>query len=152
MKMILIARDGLIERRQFSVDQQMMMAGVRFVRACRRYAHSVQSEMNCRIESDVRAVLEADEIGLCAGGRWRRAANRGLLSDCAAAIHQTNEQRDDCGGERPHCVPPRQVTLRQASSFARRALGRKTRSDPLLEAHRQRLTLPLPLILWEKFG
>ena len=44
MNMIVVRGDGLVERHQFGVDQQVMMAGERLVDAGRRHAHLLQAD------------------------------------------------------------------------------------------------------------
>ena len=46
VEMVLVIRDRLVERRQIRVDQEVVVAAVGSVGACRRDAHSVQPEMD----------------------------------------------------------------------------------------------------------
>ena len=76
MHMIGIVRNGFVERRQLSVDQQMMVTGIGFVRTGRRNAHSTQAEMYRRRRADDCAVLQVNEINLGPFRRRGRAARR----------------------------------------------------------------------------
>ena len=74
MQVVEVVGNGLVERRQVGVDQQMVVAGVHPVRAGRRDAHAAQPEMNDRLRRDGGAVLEADEIDRRSGRGGGRSA------------------------------------------------------------------------------
>src|SRR5262249_25414691 len=80
MQVVEVVGDGLIERRQVGIDQQVMMAGVRAVGAGRGDAHAAQAEMNDGFRRDGGTVPQADEIDRSPGRRSRRPAP--LLSGC----------------------------------------------------------------------
>src|ERR1700722_14172831 len=69
MKVVEIAGNGLVERRKFRIDDQMMMSGVRLVEARRSDAHVQQAEANDRRGRNIGAVSRIDEIDL---GIFRR--------------------------------------------------------------------------------
>ena len=83
VQMIEIVWNGLIERRQFGVDQQMMVTRVFAVRPSGSDAHVPETEMDPELALNGRAVLDIDEIdfgsrrrGREASGVWRRRRGR----------------------------------------------------------------------------
>src|SRR5437764_99666 len=60
--MVEVVGDWLIKRRQFSVDQQMVMSGILLVRASGRNTHALEAEMHGEFGRDGLAVLEVDEV------------------------------------------------------------------------------------------
>jgi hypothetical protein len=69
--MVEVARDRLVERRQFRIDQQMMVACVGLLDACRRHTHVDQAEANRRMLGNDRTIVQANEIDLCVSRRRR---------------------------------------------------------------------------------
>src|SRR5215467_13886818 len=63
----------LIQRRQFRIDQQMVMSGILSVGARGCYSHTAKPEMNDRLGRQRVAVLDVDEIY---GGSWRGRCGR----------------------------------------------------------------------------
>jgi hypothetical protein len=78
MNVVEIARDRLIERRQFGIDEKVMMTGVWLGYAGRGDLHVLDPETDLDLGGDRRAVLEVDEEypGIRSRGRLRR---NGLL-------------------------------------------------------------------------
>jgi len=80
MQVIGIVWDGLVEGRNFGVDEQMMMAGVRPVDASGCDAHIFQSEVDCGVLRHCVAIMETHEIDAGAGCRW-------CPLDCGSDMH-----------------------------------------------------------------
>ena len=77
MEMIEVIWDRLIERRQFGVDKQMMMAGIFAIGASGREAHVFQAEIYGEFRWQDRAFFDRiSEINLGAWRRLRRAARQ----------------------------------------------------------------------------
>lgn len=62
VQMVEVIRDGLVERRQLGIDQEVMMAGIGLLNARRRHAHVDQTKAQGRLLRHHRPVLQADEI------------------------------------------------------------------------------------------
>jgi len=76
MEMIVVSRNGLIERRQVRVDQKMMMTRIQLVGSRRSNPHAVQAEMDCGFGPNSGAVFQINEIHLGVRGRWGGSASR----------------------------------------------------------------------------
>src|SRR6202451_3619850 len=74
MQMLEVVRYLGVERRRRDVDHQGMMTRIRAIRACRRYPHSAQAEMDRRLGGQGVAVLQSDEVHGSSRGGWRRTA------------------------------------------------------------------------------
>jgi hypothetical protein len=84
-----VVRDRLIERRQFGIDDEMMVPGVGIGQPRRRDTHVDQSEMDRDVRRNLVAVLHADEIH----PRVRRAAVR-----CTGSATRTLILSENSGG------------------------------------------------------
>src|SRR6478735_832897 len=124
MNVVEIAWDRLIERRQWGVDEKVMMTGIRFGYSCRCDLHVVDSETDLDLGGDRRAVLEIDEI--YPGLRGRRISRRsGLRTGFASSIHgnyQKNNRAEAC--KSIHEPLPSYASMRLEAQQA----GRKLRS------------------------
>src|SRR5277367_1659041 len=70
MEVVRVIRYGLVQRREISVDQQVVMARVRAIRTGGRDAHTLQAEMDSELGLNDRSVLEIGKVNL--GARSRR--------------------------------------------------------------------------------
>lgn len=62
VQVIVVVRNGFIQRREIGVDQKVMMAGICALCPCRADAHVPQTEMDHRLRFERVAILHVDEI------------------------------------------------------------------------------------------
>src|SRR5436305_535883 len=86
MEMIEVVRDGFIERRELSVDQQVMMTRVLAIRTRRCNAHVAQPEIELQLCRHGRSILEIDKVDLGSGaGRSRTAGALRVRCRCSSS-------------------------------------------------------------------
>src|ERR1043165_3825531 len=100
MKVVEVIGDGLIQWRKRHINENMMMAGVFLVGACRRYAHPAQSEMDGRPRADRRAVFQVHEVNRGTRRRWRRTA--ALCESGDARERDTTDNKNELKGSGKH--------------------------------------------------
>ncbi len=83
VKVLEVVGNRLIQRRQRQIDDQMVVAGVRRLRAGRSHAHVAQAEGDLELLRHNRAVLEFHEVDFGPGRRGREIVR--ALSQCSAA-------------------------------------------------------------------
>ena len=73
VEVVAVVRDRLVQRRQVGVDQQVVVAGIGLVHACRRHAHVAQPEPHLEALGYHLAVVRPADIGIGVRGRGRVA-------------------------------------------------------------------------------
>src|SRR5664279_626860 len=100
--MVLVVRNWLVERGQIRIDQEMMMARIGLLRAGRRYAHTMQPEVNRRFWTDYRAVLEVDEFNFRPRRGGGRSSRLGGLRKRGGYEKKARNGRDRRPSRQPH--------------------------------------------------
>jgi len=85
VQMIEVVGNGLIERWQLGVDQQVVMSRIGAIRAGWCDPHLSQAKTNSHLWRNGLAVLEIDEVNRCPFRRGRWAAISSLLCKCDTA-------------------------------------------------------------------
>ena len=80
-----VVRNGLIERGQLGVDQQVMMTGIRAIGAGWCDPHLSQAKTDSHLWRNGLAVLEIDEVNRCPFRRGRWAVISSVLCKCHTA-------------------------------------------------------------------
>src|SRR6476646_876844 len=88
VQMIEVVRNGLIERGQLGVDQQVMMTGIRAIGAGWCDSHLSQAKTDSHLWRNGLAVLEIDEVNCCPfrRGRWAVISSVLCKSDTACPV------------------------------------------------------------------
>src|SRR5271166_1790024 len=92
VQMIEVTGDGLIERRQLGIDQEVVMAGIFSIGAGGRDVHVAQSEIERELRRHGCAVLEVDEIDFGSRSRARRPPGSLVLRRRDAAAHSADQR------------------------------------------------------------
>jgi hypothetical protein len=89
MQMIEVVGNGLIERRQLGVDQQVMMTGIRAIGAGWCDPHLSQAKADSHLWWNGLAVLEIDEVNRrpFRRGRWAAISSVLCKSDTACPVY-----------------------------------------------------------------
>ena len=85
VEVIEIVGNGLIERRQLRVDEQVVMTRIVMLQAGGRNSHAAQAEADGHLGRQLRAVREPDEMHPSSFWRGCRTAGSGLLRPAYAA-------------------------------------------------------------------
>jgi len=93
VEVIEIVGDGLVEGRQLSIDQQMVMTGIRTIQPGGCNPHLLQTETDSHFRWNGRAIIEMYEINSRAFRRRRRTASSPFLRKCGAACDGTDDQQ-----------------------------------------------------------
>ena len=99
MKVIKIVRDRLVERRQFGVDEQVMMPGVRLIEAGRRDTHIQQTKADNRVRRNIGAIGGEMEYTLASLGEGCRVPAAACGGAAACSTTFTLMRSDTSGGE-----------------------------------------------------
>ena len=89
VQVIEVVGNGLVERRQLGIDQQMVMARILALGPGRRNAHIAQAEGNLETCGNRRSILEIDEVDFRARTRWGGASG-------ACRLRHRNARRRRC--------------------------------------------------------
>jgi hypothetical protein len=92
VQVIEVVGDGLVERWQLGVDQQVMMTRIGALQAGRRDPHLVQAESDGDFCRNSGAILETNEINRSSFRRGRRTASSPLLGRSHTACGDTYDQ------------------------------------------------------------
>ena len=80
MQMRKVAWNGLIQRRQFGIDQQVVMSGIFSIGARRCHPHTAKAEADGRFGRQRVAILNVYEVNGSTGRRRRGSTARGGLA------------------------------------------------------------------------
>src|SRR5665213_2721000 len=94
MQMIEIVGNRIVHRRQFGINQQVVVSGVWAIDARTSQFHAAQSKTNCKLGWDSRPILKIDEKNCCASRRWSRPATGSHLTESYADCGKADRERE----------------------------------------------------------